>query len=324
MADVACLGILVADVLAHPVDAYPSRGELTLCERMRTSIGGCAANTSIGLQKLGMATSISGKVGGDAFGAMLRDTLHEHHLDTRGVLIDENAPTSATMVMVGSDGERSFIYCPGANGTFSPSDLDWNLLREAKLLHVAGHFLMHDFDGTPCAETLHRARALGLRTSLDTAWDASGRWMETLRPCLPHLDYFVPSYAEALRCARSVRPDAETPAEVARVFQDEGVGVVALKLGEGGSYIRAGQDEWHIPPYSVHAVDATGAGDAFAAGFLAGVLHGFDLPACGRLGNAVGACCVLQVGSIDGIRSLEDTLAFMDEHAKDAAASHLG
>ena len=115
MADAICLGILVADVIARPIDEYPKRGELTLCDEMKPSIGGCAANTGIGMQKLGVSTGIMGNTGADGFGDFVRDVLSEHGLDTTGVARDEKASTSATMVMVSQDGERSFIHCLGAN-----------------------------------------------------------------------------------------------------------------------------------------------------------------------------------------------------------------
>lgn len=310
MPEIVCLGIVVADVIARPVDQYPQRGELALCNEMRPSIGGCAANTGIGLQKLGVPVAIIGKVGRDGFGDLVRGILRDHGLDVLGLATDEVVATSATMVMVASDGERSFIHYTGANAEMTPDDVNWELLKDAKLLHVAGHFVMPKFDGTPCAEVLKQARSMGITTALDTVWDASGCWMEKLRPSLPYIDYFLPSFHEARQCV----PGARTPQEVARAFQDEGVGVVALKMGEDGSYLRAGNDEWTLPTYKVAAVDATGAGDAFAAGFLAGVVRGFDLETCGRLGNAAGACCVTEVGTVAGIRSLEETLKFIESH----------
>ncbi len=309
---VVCLGILVADVIARAVDRYPGRGELTLVDEMHPSIGGCAANTGIGLAKLGVATSVMGKVGRDGFGDLVTGVLRDEGLDTRGVAIDKCAYTSATMVMIARDGERSFIHHTGANAAFTFDDVDWRLLEEARLLHIAGHFLMPGLDGLPCAQVLKRAREMGLTTSLDTAWDATERWMD-LRPTLAHLNYFVPSFAEAQRCAQSLNPRANTPRDVAQVFLDEGVGVVALKMGEEGSFVKSRDGEWRIPAFQVRSVDATGAGDAFAAGFLAGVLNGFDLETAGKLGNAVGACCVTQVGTVAGIRSLEETMAFIEE-----------
>lgn len=316
MADVVCLGILVADVIARPVDAYPRRGELTLCTQMRPSIGGCAANTGIGLQKLGVPTAVMGKVGSDGFGDFVRGVLTSHGLDTEGVATSRTVDTSATMVMIAADGERSFIHCIGANAEITLDDINWDIIGSAKLLHIAGSLLMAGFDGEPCAAVLQRARSMGVRTCLDTAWDATGRWMQLIKPTLPHLDYFVPSFSEARRCVEDYPIDSSDPRAVARVFQDEGVGVVALKMGEEGSYIRDGDQEWQLPPFHVQAVDATGAGDAFAAGFLAGVMNGFDLPTTGKLANAVGACCVTAVGTVTGIKPLPETLAFIESQEK--------
>jgi len=316
MADVVCLGILVADVVACPVDQYPQRGELILSEQMFPSIGGCAANTGVGLQKLGVSTAVMGKVGRDGFGGFVRETLQGHGLDVRGVATAERTTTSATMVIVASDGERSFIHYKGANAEFGIDDVDWDIIREAKLLHVAGHFLMASFDGEPCAQVLRRAREMGVKTAMDTAWDATGRWMETLRPCLPYLDYFVPSYSEARRCVDSYGTGRDTPEEVARVFLEEGVGVVALKMGEAGSYIRTGDQEWRVPAFPVTSIDATGAGDAFAAGFLAGISSGYDLPTTGKLANAVGASCVTAMGTVDGIKSLAETHDFIESQER--------
>jgi sugar/nucleoside kinase (ribokinase family) len=311
MADVVCLGILVVDVIARPVEAFPERGELMLVEAISPHIGGCAANTGIGLQKLGVETSVLGKVGRDGFGALVCDVLHEHGVDARGVSRDNDAPTSATTVFVARDGERSFLHSIGANAAFGEDDTDWNLLRGARLLHIAGHFLMPSFDGAACSRVLEHAKSLGLLTSLDTAGSPTAQWPELLRPCLKHLDYFVPSFQEALHCVPS--HIEKTPPAVARYFSDEGVGVVALKMGEAGSFIRHKNNEWQLPSFLVNAIDATGAGDAFAAGFLAGIINGLDVEEAGKLGNAVGACCVTGVGTIAGIRSLEDTLAFMRE-----------
>ena len=319
MADVTCLGIFVADLIARPVDEYPKRGELSLCEAIKPFIGGCAANTGIGLQKLGVSTGVMGKVGRDGFGEFVKGVLGEHGLETAGMTEDEVASTSATLVMVARDGERSFIHCIGANATFTQSDVNWDLISSSKLLHIAGHFLMPGFDGAPCAAVLHRTKELGITTALDTAWDASGKWLQTLRPTLPYIDYFVPSYSEARRCVEGLG-FKDTPQNVAKFFQDEGVGVVALKMGEAGSYIRGGaQDDFcelQIPPFRVRAMDATGAGDAFAAGFLAGVMHGFDLEKTGKLANATGACVVTEVGTVAGYRSLDETLEFIEEQEK--------
>lgn len=307
MADVVCLGILVADVLGKPVDEYPGRGKLVLVDQMELHTGGCAANTGVSLAKIGVDTGIIGKVGADGFGDFIVSQIERHGMDARGVVRDPDTATSATMVMVHGDGERSFIHYLGANATLVESDVNFDLMRGAKILHIAGSFLMPAIDGQPTANVLRKAQEMGITTSLDTAWDSRGRWMELLAPCLPYMDYFVPSIEEA----RMVTGKHD-PADVAKVLMDRGVKVVGLKMGEDGCYIRSAGAEVRIPKFDVDAVDACGAGDAFAAGFLTGVVKGWDLEMTGRFANAVGALCVTAIGATTGIKSLEETLAFME------------
>jgi sugar/nucleoside kinase (ribokinase family) len=180
------------------------------------------------------------------------------------------------------------------------------LLEGARLLHVAGSFLMPKFDGEPTARVLALARRRGLLTCLDTAWDAQGRWLSLLAPCLPHLDHFVPSIEEARQITRR-----QAPEDVAAALRDAGVGTVVLKMGEEGCYARGPDGHLSLPALRVPAVDALGAGDAFAAGFIAGLVHGWDLERAARFATAVGATCVTALGATTGVRSLEETLDFL-------------
>lgn len=301
-----CLGILVADVIGRPIDSVPAPGTLALVESITPHIGGCAANTGIGLQKLGIETLVVGKVGRDGFGDFVRQELEKSGAQT-AISVDAGVPTSATMVLVQSDAERAFLHCTGANATFELGDFDLDLLDGAALLHIAGHGLMPRFDGAQCAQLLNAAREKGVKTSLDTAGAPDARWCEELRLCLPFLDYFVPSLHEV----QHLFPLERTPEALASRLLEAGVGVVALKMGEGGSYLSDGHEAHRVPSFSVPAVDATGAGDAFAAGFLAGVLRYLPLEECARLGNAAGALVVTQVGTIAGYRSFEATQTFI-------------
>lgn len=197
MVDVACLGIFVADLLGRPVDSLPPRGRLGLIDEMALSIGGCAANTGIGLKRLGLNVAALGMVGDDGLGEFIVNTLKRNGLDIAGVAASNQASTSASMVLVGSDGERTFLHHLGGNAKYRAEDVNWDVVRSARLLHIGGALVMPGLDGEPMAEVLAEAKRLGIITSLDTVWDATGRWMQTLAPCLPHTDYFLPSLSEA-------------------------------------------------------------------------------------------------------------------------------
>jgi len=308
VADVTCVGILVADVVGKTIDELPGRGKLGLVDRMELHSGGCAANTGIGLAKLGIDTAIIGKVGEDGFGDFLVQRFQKFGIDAGGMARDKETATSATMVMVHGDGERTFLHYFGANATLRLGDVDMARVLGSKLVHVAGTFLMPQLDGEPTAELLRRARAGGVTTALDTCWDARGLWMKAIAPCLPFIDYFLPSFEEA----RMIAGGRDNPEEVAKFLLDEGVGVVGLKMGERGCMVRSAKgDRIDISSLPVKAVDALGAGDAWVAGFLAGLVKGWDLERCARFANAVGACCVLALGATTGIRSFDETAAFM-------------
>jgi sugar/nucleoside kinase (ribokinase family) len=304
---VVCLGIMVADIVGRPVKFFPDAGKLVLVDDMGLHTGGCAANAAIGLAKLGIPVEVIGKVGNDAFGDFLLTQLKSHKVGTKGVQRDPTTGTSATMVMVRPDGERSFVHYLGANARLLPGDIDFGLIKKSSILHFAGSFVLPGLDGEPTVALLRKTRAAGVTIFLDTVWDASGRWMQILAPCLPLIDYFVPSLGEAQKLTELNRPQ-----DVGRALLDRGVGVVALKMGAEGCLVMTGKGEkLRIPAFRVSVVDATGAGDAFAAGFIAGVWHDWPLERTARLANAVGALCVTEAGASAGIRSLPETLEFM-------------
>jgi len=305
---VVCLGIMVADVVGRPVESFPDKGRLVLVDEMSLHTGGCAVNAAIGLAKLGIPVEVIGKVGNDAFGDFLLVELKKYLVGTKGVRRDETTGTSTTMVMVHPDGERSFIHYLGANARLRPEDIDFGLVQKSSILHFAGTFVLPGIDGEPSVALLRKARAAGVTIFLDTVWDASNRWMELLAPYLPLIDYFVPSLGEAQQLT-----GLERPQDVARALLDGGVGVVALKMGAEGCLVMTQKGEkFPVPAFKVQVVDATGAGDAFAAGFIAGVRQAWPLEQTARFANAVGALCVTKIGASGGIRSMTETLEFMD------------
>lgn len=303
MTDVVCLGILVADVIARPVDRLPERGTLALVDEVRVQGGGCALNTASALTRLGLGAAVAGKVGVDPLGDVLLGVLEERGVDRRAVVRDPAAPTSATVALVGTDGERTFLHLPGANASLRASDLDPDLIFSGRALHVGGALLLEALDGEPAAAVLAEARRRGLFTSLDTAYDASGRWNRVL-PSLEHLDLFTPSIAEA----RAVTGERE-PDRAARRLRELGVREVAVTLGPDGCYVAGETFEGHVPPPAVEVVDGTGSGDAFAAGFLHAKLAELPLEDAARLANATGALATTASGAYDGLQGLEETLA---------------
>ena len=297
MPDVVCLGQFTADVVVAPVSALPDKGKATFVDSISLHNGGCACNTAVSLGKLGVDTAVIGKVGHDTFGDFLIKIMSDANLDTSGIVCDCSVNTSATAVLISPDGERSFLHYSGGNAKMSADDVDYGLIEKARILHVAAAFLVPGLDGEPMARVLEKARKMGVTTSLDTAWDSEGRWMQLLEPCLAHVDIFMPSIEEAQMLSGKKRPD-----KVAKFFLDYGIGTVLLKLGAEGCYVRTADKEFSTPAFEVEkVVDTLGAGDCHAAGFLAATVEGWDMRKACRFANAVGAACVSARGTL-GIR----------------------
>ena len=302
--DVLSLGIYVVDVLGRPIDQFPEKGKLALFDELEIHAGGCANNTAIALARLGIPAGAMGKIGTDVFGNLLLQTLTDNGVNTVGMQQDANASTSFTFVAIASDGERTFYHYIGANGELCEADLDWELIKTVKILHIAGALVMPSFDGAPMANVLRKAKTLGITTSLDTAYDATGKWMETLEPCLPYIDIFMPSIVEA-----QYLTGLSEYREITQFLRNNyNIYTIAIKMGENGSYVSTPEAEHFAPAYPVNVVDATGAGDAYAAGFLAGTLMDWDLKATAELASATGAACVTAIGATAGIQNLEETL----------------
>lgn len=305
---IACLGILVADVIGKPVHAVPAPGSLVLVDEMSLHSGGCAANAATALVSLGLPVEVIGKVGSDPFGDFVVDILNARGIGTRGVTRDPGVGTSASMVIVDPDGERRFIHYIGANAALTIEDIDFDLIASSSILHIGGSLVLPGIDGEPTANILIQAQDAGVITFLDTVWDDTGRWMSLLGPSLPYIDYFIPSLPEAQAIT-----GIDDPEMIARDLIARGVRNVILKMGPDGCLVMAGDYQCsRFPAHDVEVVDATGAGDAFAAGFIAGIWQEWPLEKTARFATAVGGMCVTGVGAAGCISSMEDTLHFME------------
>jgi sugar/nucleoside kinase (ribokinase family) len=308
MFDVTCVGILVADAIARTVDGLPESGKLELIDKIELFSGGCAANSAIDMSKLGLNIAIVGKIGNDGFGKFMFNSLKDEKVNVEGLKVDGNTGTSSSLVTVDSNGERSFLHYLGANAEFVIDDINFDIIENSKIIFVAGTMLMPKFDGIQCADFLKKVKEMGKYTVLDTAWDSKGRWMNLLNPCMKYIDLFIPSLEEAIMFSGK-----EEPEEISDVFLSMGVKTVVIKLGKKGCFIKDQNGEKHlIPTYTkVKAVDTTGAGDSFVAGFLTGLTKGWNLYECGKFANAVGTHCVMAAGASTGIKNFEETFMFI-------------
>ena len=119
------------------------------------------------------------------------------------------------------------------------------------------------------------AQSKGKTTSMDVTWDTTGRWLSVIKPCLPHLDLFMPNEKEA-----SLITGQKTPEKMAEFFLKYGVKIAVIKLGAKGAYIRSGNEEFYQTAFESEVTDTTGAGDSFVAGFLSQYIKDCSLKEC--------------------------------------------
>jgi sugar/nucleoside kinase (ribokinase family) len=313
MHEVTCLGIIVADVIAKTVNTLPEEGKLDLIDQLELHLGGCASNAAVDLEKIGIKTAVIGKVGDDGFGSFVINEMKSQNVNVEGIKVSKASKTSASIVSVHSNGERSFLHHIGANADFVIDDINYAIILKSKVLFIAGALLMPRFDGIASAEVLKIAQGANKITVMDTAWDSTGKWMQNIKPCLQYIDYFIPSLEEAEMISGKSEPE-----DIADVFLEAGVKTAVIKLGSKGCYIKnKSHEQYNIEAFlGIKAVDTTGAGDSFAAGFITGILRGWDLPACGEFANAVGAHCVMKVGATSGIKKFDEIMDFINSNKK--------
>jgi sugar/nucleoside kinase (ribokinase family) len=171
---------------------------------------------------------------------------------------------------------------------------------------------MPKFDGAPSARVLQHAKTHGLTTTLDLIAIPRPDLLRILEPCLPHVDYFMPGLDEARLILG--KPEAGR-LEVIRAFLDRGAKHTVFKMGGAGSsiaWLDGGKvREIRIPAYKTMVVDSTGCGDAYCAGFIAGLTLGWDLERAGRLGSAAGSLVITGLGSDAGIIDFDQVAHFM-------------
>ena len=306
--DALCAGIIVADHVCEPVDHVPLPGELVVTERMDLLLGGCAANVAVGLTKLGRRTAVAGNVGSDQFGRFARESLASAGVDVQHV--GESArDTSGTLIINTRGEDRRFIHSLGANRDFTGAELTAELVREARVLYLGGYCLCDELAADNVAAAFRAAREAGVATVLDVVLPRPGDYWPRLRPVLPWTDVFLPNSDEA----RLITGESDAVVQ-AEHFRAAGARTVVITCGGAGSVALSGEARLRAGCYPVEFRDGTGSGDAFAAGFVHGLLSGGDLRQCLIYGSALGASCVRAAGATTGVFTAGELASFLEAH----------
>ena len=278
-----------------------------MIEEIRITAAGTAAGTSVDLAKLGCRVTSVGAVGNDEMGNILVGILSRRGINTDFIVRKDGVQTSGSMLPIRPNGERPGLHCIGANAELCLADIPIDVLQSAKFVHVGGFFLMPMFDGPDTVKVLQKAKGFGATTTMDILGFPRANMAELILPCMPYLDFFMPNEEEAAMITGLTDPD-----EMCRVFLDAGAKHVCLKMGVRGSLVvSASGDRLRVAAYQVDVIDTTGCGDAWSAGFIAGLSRNMSVAQAAQLGSACGSLVASGLGSDAGIVNMDSTLAFM-------------
>lgn len=279
-----------------------SPGKETMGKIMNGSPGGSAANTIIGLSRLGVKSSMIGAVGNDPYGRKIIDNLYNEGVYC--LIVEKEGPTGNCIILSDMKGERSIYVFPGVNDTICCGDISKVAIKEIK---SADYFHMSSFASLESPKSLRTGLKLAKKSKKlsfspgniysDPESYARKKYGTEIEELFKEADVLLLNEDEA----RMLTGEEFTKAaeEITRLYDPK---IISITLGKRGCYVKTRKDSFKISAYKPSRIsDTTGAGDAFAAGFLYGLLKEKPPETCGKIGNYVASKCVEEIGSIKGL-----------------------
>jgi ribokinase len=295
--DVVGFGALNVDML-FKVDNLAGAEEESFIEDYTEACGGSAANTMVGLARLGCKVGFIGKVANDREGKLQIDCFNNEGVDTSGIIQAKHGKSGSALGFVDKKGARVLYINSGVNDTIEPREINYSYISQAKFLHYSS------FVGEKSLRAQKKLLAAlpnDVKISFDPGSLYARKGFVAIEPIIRSSYVLMPNAVELelLTGETDYCKGADFMIEV-------GVKIVAVKLGSQGCYVTDGQERLRIEPFKVKVVDTTGAGDAFCAGFLYGLINNKSLYECGRLGNFVASRSVTAMGARAGLPYSKD------------------
>jgi len=285
------LGDINIDLIFR-IDRGLRMGDSIALREMIVSYGGVGGNLSSALARLGVPTALLGAVGEDGFGDLALRELRRSGVDVRYVRRIEGESTGISVVLIDPSGERTLICARGANAAYRLRGDELEALRDVRHLHLSGYMMLNDDDGESCIRLLRSAKMWSISTSMDL----EGVALEDPRKAFKIrglVDYILMNDLEARSLIKSERLGVDEVKSLKDLLEAR---TLLIKLGGRGCMV-VDEGVEVIPAYRVKVLDSTGAGDAFNAGFIYGLLRGLRTRDAARIGNAVGAYKCMGLGA---------------------------
>ncbi|MDY6938787.1 MAG: ribokinase [Cyanobacteriota bacterium] len=292
--------------LVTRVPRFPRSGETLMGSSFSTVPGGKGANQAVAAARLGIPTTMVGRVGGDEFGEVLLDGLRESGVDVGGVTIDDRTHSGVAAIAIDARGENNIIVVPGANDRVNSSDLQ-NLetrLPSAKVLLVQLEIPL---------ETVRAAVRLARNAGVRVAFDPAPVPADFPRQLYREIDIITPNEVEASQLTGICVESPESAALAADRLRAWGVGTAIVKLGAQGVYCATADDSFFVPAFAVDAVDTVAAGDAFNGALAAAIVGDLSWHQAVTRAAAAGAIATTQPGARSALCDRPTLEAFLQE-----------
>jgi sugar/nucleoside kinase (ribokinase family) len=301
---VVCAGLIIADLFVSPLRSLPRPGELVVSDGFLLDAGGCAVNTAVILARLGVRTGLVGKVGDDEYGRWLRRSLARKRVLVDGVSTGQRSATSQTVILPVDGEDRRYIHVPGANAELGVADIA-PALSGVRVLAIGGYLALLGLDPEGVADLLAGARTRGTATLLDVVVPrGADDPVKALRPVLPHVDCFLPNKDEA-----RLVTGHDNPVDQARALLELGCASVVITCGAEGAVYADPARVIRVRPFPVEVVDGSGAGDAFTAGIILGLIEGWPAEQRLRFATALGGSVCRGLGCTGTVFTRDEALA---------------
>lgn len=306
--DIICVGMALIDSIIKGFDPIPISASGYRAKEGSLNIGGEAVNEAMTAAKLGAKTGILCHLGVDAAGDMVVSALENCGVDTGLIIRADDYPTPVTTMLVNDDGSRMSITNHSHKHNFHP-EKHMDCFADAKALLLGSLFRAPFDDPMIIHAVVSKAKEHGLLVFADTKIrNFREITLHDIADSLSMIDCITPNEDEA-----KYYTGKEDPEEMADVFLEAGVKNVIIKLGGRGCYFKNHEGSICLPAHEIKAVDATGAGDNFIAGFAIEILRGNTWEASLRFGNACGAICTTAVGAGTALKNRNQVIRFLDE-----------
>jgi sugar/nucleoside kinase (ribokinase family) len=300
-------GELNPDLILRDYEFFPSPGKEILVKDLELTLGSSSAICAVGLARLGNNVTFVANVGADLYGDYCQEILKREGIDISFVNRRADLKTGIT-VSITYPQDRALITYPGAIASLTPHDVPMQALAACAHIHVSS-FVLQAGLRPGIRELFSSARRVGLTTSLDPGWDPAEKWSGDLIDILPEVDVFLANEQEIE--AITGRLDIVKGLEAL----ENGHTLVIGKMGSRGCITRYEGNLIRVEAFAIEAVDTTGAGDSFAAGFLHAWLRRRDLEDCLRFAAACGALSTRGMGGTTTQPSEQEAERFMHAHA---------